>query len=196
MSRQLIKGCFHHHFPIQHPKSRHPPLSERTLITMSGFSTDWDILRVFQRKKCGHPTLLLDLVSPEGWLDAIWSCSLKSAPLSFLIPCSWSILASWHWTHCGYTLMEWTWISLSIAGDSYMWRAVVCYFNRYEKVDRETQPSKTWAEKIDRSLWISLSLSASRVRAWVAPALMWPQGGVVNDALGSHMTGVSSCMNQ
>lgn len=159
VSRRHINGCFHHHFPIQHPKSLHPQLSERTLIPCLLSPPTWTFSEYFWGKKCSHPTLPLDLVSPESWLDTIWGCSLKSAPLSFLILCSWSVLASWHRTHCGYTLMEWTWISPSIVGDSYMWRAVVCYFNRYEKVDRETRPSRTWAGKIDRSLWIWLWLS-------------------------------------
>lgn len=89
--------------------------------------------------------------------------------------------------------MEWTWILLSIVGDSYMWRTVVCYFNRYERADRETLPSEARVEKIDRSLRIWLWVSTQWVRAWVVSALMWPQGEVVNDALRSFMPGVSSC---
>lgn len=129
MSRQHTKGCFHHHLPIQHPKSSPTAAGSQ----LSGARLDKPCLdfckkQGISRQKVCHPTLVLDLVSLGAWLEAIWSCSLKNAPLSFLIACSWSILASWHWTRCGWTLMEWTWILLSIVGGSYMWRTVVCFF--------------------------------------------------------------------
>lgn len=138
--KQLIKGCFHPDLPVQHPKSSRSHhwaavikrRKKKKLIWCLDFSTKTGRFEGTAEEKCCHPAPLLDLVSPKGWLEAIWDLSLKSTPLSFLISCSWSILASWHWTRCGRALMEWTWISLSIVGASYMWRTVVCYFNRYE----------------------------------------------------------------
>ena len=99
VSRQLIKACFHPHLPIQCRQILSP-----LLLSEIPWYDVWISLHRMGRfeEKCCHPTLPFDLVSPEeGWLEAIWACSLKNAPLSFLIPCSWSILAGWHSTHCG-----------------------------------------------------------------------------------------------
>lgn len=115
----------------------------------------------------GKTSVPVDLVSPEGWLEAIWGPALwRTHSCLFSSPGSRSISESWHRTRRGQTLMEWTWISLSIVGELYMWRSAVCYFNRYEWADRETLPSTALAEKIRQ-----VSVDLTRARALVSESL-------------------------
>lgn len=80
VSRQLIKGLFSSSPPNSTPQicSHHhsTAIIRNPLIWSLDFYTTQDILR--RGKKCCHPPLLFDLVSPEGWLEAIWDFSLKN----------------------------------------------------------------------------------------------------------------------